>query len=281
MSLFVHRRARRWLSLHFQKLLSACQEEKLWAHLQSCRSCQTLYEVYLVTEGKGPNAAKARRERLAQAIFGKSLDRPKIHGDLNILQDIFSKPLWVGGLASVIIVFFLAMPLASYFHSRPGQFREKASPAPRLSQYVSMMVIRRVEKNHYKPAKQSIRQDEPLIFLYSNQSALPLKYIFIFGLDELYNVYWFYPAWVDAKQNPSAYPIKQGKNIQLPDEVIHHYQGHKLRLFALFMPDGKLTVQDIEKHISRLKEQALALEMLPVFPLPNVGQHTLLFQLND
>lgn len=127
-----------------------------------------------------------------------------------------------------------------------------------------------------------LKDGQPLAFAYLNQSPNAFEYLMIFGVDEQYEVYWFYPAWTDSRTNPMAYPIRPSlKAVELPEQVTHSFAGHWLRIFGVFTKQGDLSVQQVEQAIQGIKRQGLEIKSLEHVPLKDTGQHTILLRVEQ
>ena len=268
-----HARSHRWLVLHFQGLLPLRKEKKLWRHLAQCQECQALHMTLTLAEKEGLESTMLRHQRLEKAIFGPAPEaRP--------LEHVYSWKMFAGAGVAVCAAVLLTWSFLPSLSRPTREFREKGSSVVDYSRFVSLSIYRHLSEGEFEPVNDQVVRGEGLAFGYSNLAEAGFDRLMLFGVDELYNVYWFYPAWTDSQTNPSAVAIRQGKGIELPEEVIHEYEGSWLRIFALFSTRRDLTVKSIEKIVEGLKRHQVRIAQLPSFPLENFGQVTVLLRVN-
>ena len=96
-------------------------------------------------------------------------------------------------------------------------------------------------------AGDSIRRGDELTFAYGNASNKP--FLLVYGVDERRHVFWYYPAWTDAQDDPRSIAIQPGAHA-LPDAIRHDLVGSTLEIHAVFT-DAPLRVNTVEDLISR------------------------------
>ena len=102
-----------------------------------------------------------------------------------------------------------------------------------------------------EPLAARIAAGDELGFAYRNTTAS--RYLFIYGVDEHGRVYWFSPAWTDARQAPPAPAAAQAAGLhEIEDAVRHHYEGRHLEIHALFS-NRAWRVQEIEAEVTRAR----------------------------
>jgi hypothetical protein len=168
--------------------------------------------------------------------------------------------------------------LLALFLPKTPSFREKSVKPNNPHRYVSMEIYARDDHRGYHPLLSMLKRGSPLAFAYSNLSEEHYHHLMLFAIDEYYTVYWFYPEWTDPRENPCSVSIGHGTGRELPDEVRHDYQGVQLRFFAIFTKRRDVCVQQIEALVEQIKQRAIPLEKLTLFPLGESGQHTILLR---
>jgi len=146
---------------------------------------------------------------------------------------------------------------------------------------VSISVFEHRSETQYRPVTGAVARRATLAFTYTNQSDERFDHLLLFGVDEHFTVYWFYPAWTDPSTTPTAYPISTGSNVRLPDDVTHQYATDRLRVFALFTRQRSLSVRDVERLIQRIRKRGASLVEFDRLPLSYTGQHSLLLRIGD
>jgi hypothetical protein len=259
-----HLRARRWLVLHFQRLLPLDDDRRLRRHLATCCECRALYAAQCAIEGTADDSTAARHRRLESALFGPD---PAEVGARARARLVWSVAVAATAAALLIVLW----PAAPTVH-------EKGSGALSASRYVSVTVYGRQVDGALRRVEGSIHRHQPLAFSFLNRSEERFDHLLLFGVDERYTVYWFYPAWTDPRQSPAAFALPDPAGGQLHEEVTHTFAGSRLRIFALFTRERGLTVRDIEERVQHLQARRVEIERLEQFPLPESGQHTLLLE---
>ena len=91
----------------------------------------------------------------------------------------------------------------------------------------------------------------------------------IFGVDEHRHVYWFYPAWRDATEDPRAVGIARRRACAATsflEAVRHDFDGASLQIRSLFL-DAPLTVSQVE---AMLRQDPIG----PMLPIPGAVEAT-------
>lgn len=137
------------------------------------------------------------------------------------------------------------------------QARSAAGPA-------SQLLVYEVDRRHAsRQATGRIDRGSALAFAYAN--AAHRRRLLVFGVDEDRRVYWYHPAWSDARENPVAVPIEDdGALHEIPQAVTHALAGRRLEIFAAFGDDA-LSVRDVEAALARAPADAAG---RPVVTLP-------------
>ncbi len=96
--------------------------------------------------------------------------------------------------------------------------------------------------------KSNIQASDELAFAYVNPQGT--KHLFIYGVDDRNNVYWFHPAWTNLNQPPSAISISSSSQVKELEEAIgHEYIGSQVRLYSWFLEEP-IDVVEAEKAIA-------------------------------
>src|SRR3989339_1166440 len=180
-----HQKARRWMTRYFNGDLSVKRAEWLRAHVTACPECRSIFLLLSQSEATLPDSSTRRHERMEAALFGGPA-RPS-----PIMQDTIGSFRWMrvamGGALSVAMILLFFIPL--HFKPHENDFREKGSAAANLSQGIDIHVYHRLQNQGLFPTKDRIVADQPLAFAYSHLGDHSLKYLLLFGVDELGNIY--------------------------------------------------------------------------------------------
>jgi hypothetical protein len=224
---------------HFEGTISPAEEHAMREHVPGCDACGAEYQRWLVLSKLDPEGLSAET-RIGRALgFG-----PRPIGRV--------VPLSVISVVSMAAAFLLC----AHAGHGPDGFTARGAPHEPTSQAFVYDVA--ANKGPALAGGRVGRKDE-LAFAYVNGAGK--SQLMIFGVDEHQHVYWFYPAWTDAADNPAAIPIAtDGARHTLPDAVRHDFDGASLDIRALFL-DAPLHVRDVES----------LLQQHPTGPLPIPG----------
>jgi hypothetical protein len=148
----------------------------------------------------------------------------------------------------------------------PGQpqteFRAKsaaANPDPR-SRWIALNVFRLSGNRPPEPLRDVLHVDDGLLFSYTNLGPAPFSHLMVFGIDDQRQVYWYYPAFLDPRDNPTGISIEKGASRVALDEVVaHRYRAGRLTLFGVFS-DRAFSVADVERAVEHGASESAALE---------------------
>jgi len=106
---------------------------------------------------------------------------------------------------------------------------------------------------------ESVGRHDTLLFSYTNLGPDPFEYLMIFAIGADQRVYWFYPAYEAASENPLSIDVETGQAM-LADAVEHDYSEGGLEVYALFSHQPE-RVSQIEAW---LRGRAEPLEAAPI-----------------
>jgi len=182
---------------------------------------------------------------------------------------------WRAGLATALVaaatasLVLLVWPRPegpdSGFQSRGG--------AESPDSWVSIQAYRAAGTAH-QPISSALAADDALAFTYSNRSRGVYRFLMILGVDRTGHVFWYYPAYTRAGEDPASVPISSSENPQtLPQQVRHDLRPGELRLFGLFSR-APLRVHQVEAVVATSLQAAGSLRQLQRLPLEGTGQHS-------
>jgi hypothetical protein len=189
-------------------------------HLAGCERCRRRYERHLLAEAALPDGDARAEERLWREIARVASEplRPR---------RTWLVPLVLAAAAFVLVPFLLVRQEREAPVARGGS-------GPVLAP--SLHVFRAVSGGTPEPAGTSIRGSDGLLFAYSNPGTA-YSHLMVFALDEQQRVYWYYPAYEQAGQDPEAVAIASARaGVELAEVIHHPLPPGQVRLFALFLP---------------------------------------------
>ena len=198
-------------------------------HLEVCEACRRRYRRHLLLAELDPAALPAK-ERIARGL-GLSWRKPEAF-------PIPASVLTLAAAAAVLLFFVQRGPSMSGFSVRG---LVQSPPASRVLVY------------DVRPdaapalAGDTVGRSDELAFAYENGAAKPR--LMIFGVDEHSHVYWFFPAWTNEAEDPTAIAIETdpGRH-ELPEAIRHRLDGSRLDVRALFL-EAPLSVRQVETLI--------------------------------
>lgn len=115
---------------------------------------------------------------------------------------------------------------------------------------------------------------DALLFSYTNLGQKPFKYLMVFAVDAVGEVFWYYPAYLQEDTNPTAIPIRSGVHeMELPEKIKHNIQPGPLTIYGLFV-DQTLPVSKIEGAIKLLRQKGeWSVNKKLRLPIENSGQY--------
>lgn len=230
---------------HFSGTITPADERAMRAHLDGCETCRARYRRRLLLAKLDPQALSAD-VRIAQGL-GLRKERAPAR---------FAWPAVAALLAAAAAVLLLLRaphePRAPHadegFAARGGdagaRVEQDAAASPL---HVYRVPSREEGRGGPVPLFETVQRHAELAFAYENGDRK--KYLMIFAVNEDGRVYWFYPGWTDPTANPRAVAITAEAGLhELPDAVVHRFDGSKLELHALFL-DEPMTVREIEQGL--------------------------------
>jgi hypothetical protein len=216
-------RLRRLVDAHFGGTLDPDGERRMRAHLPGCERCRRYYERHLLLEKLDP-AGLGAEVRIARGL------------GLRPRRKTAAAWAFAGACAAAALTVALVprhKPMDQGFAARGGPGAERAE----------VFVYRTSPSERLQPHA-TIRAGDDLAFAYTN--AAGFRKLLVYGVDEHRHVYWYFPAWVDPKDDPHAVGIAAGPGLrELPEAIRHDFDGHELTLHAVFVDDD-MTVRRVE-----------------------------------
>jgi hypothetical protein len=228
---------------HFSGAGTPSADRRLFAHLKRCERCRDEYRTLaMMEELEGGGGARAR-ERLGRGLFHDEPVRA-------------ARPrLFAGGFALGAACLALLVTVGR----APSPFRARGSVEAPASD--AALGIYRVPRDQDRPealavsetqrAGTTVRAGESLAFSYVSPPSVGACCLMVFGRDPAGRVYWFWPAWNDASQDPASVPISESTApIELREAVRHPLQVGSLTIVGLFTP-RPLHVSEVEAAVAK------------------------------
>jgi hypothetical protein len=216
---------------HFAGAIAPADERTMRAHLDGCDACRARYRRRLVLAKLDPEAPGVEA-RLAQGLGLRASP-----GRVRALWRVWPALATLAAAAAVLL----------YVGARRGDgFTARGAQAERPS--ADLLHVYRVRDGGASPAVVVVGRDDELAFAYENDDAK--KYLMVFGVDDRGRVYWFYPAWTRAEDDPKAIEAQAGGGVHdLPEAVRHHVEGSRLEIHALYL-DAPRGVHEVEAAVA-------------------------------
>jgi hypothetical protein len=229
------------LERHFSGEGSPSVDRRLFHHMRGCERCRAQYRTLSLLESLEAEGAARARERLARGLFEQPAPR----------RLLVSTGL-ATAFACVALVFSVSRT-PTPFRARGGQGVLQA-PGPSLAIYR----VPRDQDNPQLPAIGDTQRagnlmhaGESLAFSYVNPAGLGTCCLMVLGRDAAGHVYWFWPAWDNAADDPSSLPVSESAQpVELREAVRHPLQPGELTIVGLFTP-RPLHVREVEEAVAK------------------------------
>jgi predicted anti-sigma-YlaC factor YlaD len=236
---------------HFSGGGSSRADKRLFAHLKGCERCRDEYRTLAMLEQLEGGGGEKARARLARGIFEREPVRA-------------ARPrLYAGGFALGAACLALLVTVGQ----TPSPFRARGGASAASG---AALAIYRVPRDQQNPealavgdtqrAGTTVRAGESLAFSYVSPPSVGACCLMVFGRDAAGRVYWFWPAWNDASEDPVSVPISEGNTpVELREAVRHPMQAGPLTIVGLFTPKP-LHVREVEGAVAKGLEGLQAFE---------------------
>ncbi|MDB4980586.1 MAG: hypothetical protein JWM82_1338, partial [Myxococcales bacterium] len=158
---------------------------------------------------------------------------------------------------------FGCLALVASFGRGPASFQARGGAGASAANEPSLAIYR-VPRDRENPevlapsetvrAGNLVHAGESLAFSYTNPAGVQSSSaccLMVFGRDASGRVYWFWPAWNDASQDPTSVPISANAGpVELTEAVRHPLQTGPLTIVGLFTP-RPLHVHEVEAALAK------------------------------
>ncbi|HXI54820.1 MAG TPA: hypothetical protein VNO55_02090 [Polyangia bacterium] len=202
---------------HFAGAGSPARDQRMFQHLRQCQRCRDRYRTYSSLEQLVPGGDEQARERLGRGVFRPARRRA----------------VWgVGlGLATVCAAALLVVVRPSDGFRARGGSGASDGDHPSLSIFrVAADGVTRVQR-----AGSSMRASEPLAFSFTNPGAAGYDHLMVFAVDGHGRVFWFWPAWENPADDPTAIVISPGAQpMELGESIRHPLSPGRITIYGFF-----------------------------------------------
>ncbi len=154
------------------------------------------------------------------------------------------------------------------------QFRVKASGkiSHKRDKWVGISAFHIGADNVPRSLNEQMHRDDALLLSYTNLGDEPFSFMMIFAVNNAGDIFWYYPAYLDERTDPTGIPIRQGvRNVELFEKIQHKLSPGPLNIYGLFT-DQPLSVATIEELIGNSKEPENDLH-IGRLPIEDSGQY--------
>ncbi|MDP1827103.1 MAG: hypothetical protein Q8L48_27765 [Archangium sp.] len=221
---------------------------------------------------RGTEARQARLNELASLI--SALQQPVPGVDLVPAIDAriarARRPrrprTWVAALAAIAAVAALVVVAQRSEDPAEEELRRKGSGSKRAEPVAEVHAYRLEAGGVPTPLSAELGVGDSLLFAYSNGGAVPFTHLLIFGVGQTGQVYWYFPAWLNAGDDPTAIAIEPAELIEMHERISHPLPPGRFVLHAVFARRA-LRVSEVEQLMGRADAGADA-----PLPLPDTAQ---------
>lgn len=263
------------LLLHLANSLPGQRAELLEQHLTTCERCSKAHaEFASMTKRLAPDSGEFDDPELVDDVM--TLVRLGRAEPERLSPAGPTRRAWLlAGLAACLSAVLLLVIWPQVTQDDSKSIRTRGGLSSDTDRWVSLKVLRATDDG-YRPVSKKISSDDALAFVYDNRQESPHDYLMVLGVSEHGQVYWYYPAFQQAGQNPRSIRIEKGRRpVQLPDQVRHELKPGRYRIFALFSNQA-LDVELVESAIKHELEKTGSLGQLERLNIEGTAQQSFL-----
>ncbi len=231
-------KAHKLVDAHFEGGLSARQSARMWRHLETCDVCRKRYNAHALLEAMDAAGELHARRRLEPPALTSG-------------RQAAPKRVWGFGIAAalgtVCLLLLWVRPNPSAFSVRGG------TPPAEPGAHANLQLFRVARTQQDASAVQVharigdyLRHGEGLAFSYQNQDKPPYSRLMVFAVDADGQVFWFWPAWQAAHEDPHGVAISSSSGLtELGEAVFHQHRPGALTVYGLFS-HAPVSVKEVE-----------------------------------
>jgi len=250
----------RLVDAHFRAGTTLASERRMRVHLLACVDCRQRYDRHLYLAAVDPGSVLPARTRLAH---GLGLQLPSTRSQTGAG--------WLSAATAVAAIGICAIiGLGLFLRQRSSEPQARGGAVTRTSQLLVYEIAKSdatgtggIRSVGVGQALSEIDRSSGLAFAYVNVAHK--RRLLVFAVDDNRHVYWYHPAWTDARDDPVGIAIVPDDAVhEIPQAVTHRLAGQWLQLFGAFS-DEILSVRDVEAAVARAPsdEQGLLQVALP------------------
>ncbi len=224
--------------------------DEIDAHLAACHSCQTELDglrgmIELMDEPDEELESVDLVPEVRKMIEIDS-EKPRQHR-----RSLPAAVVLIGAL----LVAVAAVTIWTGFPEEREIFRAKSSGTmiPEQDRWVALRAYRLGESGQTGRLSTGMKNDDFLLFAYTNLGEQTKRYLMIFAVDARGKVHWYHPGYTSAESDPASMPIESNvTSEELPEKIRHDYSAGPLWIYSLFT-DQPMKVSAVEAMISGLR----------------------------
>jgi hypothetical protein len=239
---------------HFSGASSTRSDRRLFGHLKSCAACRDEYRTLAMLEALEVDGAERAQSRMRRSLFEPAPRRALVGGGFVVAFASLALVISLGRAPSPFHSNgFASKGLAASGFAARGSVPGYDAPMPSLAIYR----VPRERGNEAVPAVAETQRagnvlhaGESLAFSYVNPASVGACCVMVFARDAAGHVFWFWPAWENAGDDPQSLPIAaSGSPVELTQAVRHELLPGPLTIVGLFTPKP-LHVHEVEGAIA-------------------------------
>jgi hypothetical protein len=246
------------LAAHFSGMSSTRSDRRLFRHLKSCATCRDEYRTLAMLEELEVDGAARAQARMRHGLFEPAPRRALVGG------------FAVAFAALALVVSFGRARSPFHGNGFAGDGFAARGSVPGFDAQLPSLAIYRVPRDRTNPTALAVSETqraggvihagESLAFSYVSPASLGACCVMVFARDPAGHVYWFWPAWENAGDDPESLPVAaSGNPVELTEAVRHELAPGPLTIVGLFTPKP-LHVRQVEAAVAN------GLDGLQAFP---------------
>lgn len=259
---------------YFAAQLSPEREQKMRAHLRDCADCRAVYDAQANAEQRVLGVQESQslaNQRVLQSVMQHQTLQGAVTREKETQTSCVALRFWrqilafgLGSTALAAALFVLVINPQFLASQQQAGLRSRGLPTADSSVGLGLSGVRADGTIYDARRPEGLSLDDNLRFSYSNNCTdedKAARYLFVFGLDENLQPYWYYPL---PNEGSLAHPaqsiaIESGPQVlqrDLPYETALKQRHHvgKFWVFALFSREP-IKLVDVEQKIRQARQQ--------------------------
>jgi hypothetical protein len=132
------------------------------------------------------------------------------------------------------------------------EVRIKGPTTPSPESWTNVDLYRLEPGGTPQPLAGRLAAGDSLLFTYLNGGPRPFTHLLVFGVASTGQVFWYFPAWLDAAEDPAAIPISASHQaVELHEQISHALPPGRFVVYSVFARSA-LRASEIEKALGAL-----------------------------